>query len=336
MFSRLKDLAESLLPNVIQFPFKRLKKAYDNLITYQRKIFVTSVRLACEISLALFAMSILWMSPGFKHALFGFALSELEDPLSAAIVGYSILLLAGFGFGSVSSKHALRLYHILKFGTSNSDYIGLAKREKKLLEQRWFMVPEISNAIFKFLVEKIFQAKKKALHDNKITSTHQQTIVSTKLALQTFRRTAKDSELDLIPLVEYFEQELTRSKIYIRATRLQINHLSKTLSDARIVAQNPSVPTSNDSNVIELPSVAWKEEEVESLPEYVADIEATGTDQQIHLPHLEKKKMTRTVSFWYKKPTNFNNVMVKRLESNIKEHEENIQKIRYLMTQLHG
>lgn len=325
MLSRLKDFAESLTPNIIQYPFKRIKKAYDNLVTYQRKILVSSIRLISELSVALLAMSTLWMSPDFKHLLFGLAFSELENPLAAAIVGYSVLFLAGFGLGSFISKQCLRLYHQFKFGVTNSDYIGLSDREKTSLEEKWSIISEISNAIFNFLVKKIFQAKKKALQDNKITSSHEQTIVSTKLALQTFRRSAKDPNQDLIPLVEYFEQELARSKTHIRATRMQISHLSKPLQDIRV---------DNLSNEMELPSTEWQEDDIESMPEYHPEV--TDKNKMTKLPLPDKKPVSRTASFWYKKPSKLNNMMIRRLETSIQEHEENIRNIRHFMLNLQG
>jgi hypothetical protein len=68
MQARLQEFAGSVLPNILQYPFKRLKKSYDNF-SESRKLTTTSIRLASEVSGAVLSATSVLMSSDMNTVL---------------------------------------------------------------------------------------------------------------------------------------------------------------------------------------------------------------------------------------------------------------------------
>jgi hypothetical protein len=212
IIAKVEDFAQGVLPNVLQYPVKRLSQSFKNF-SQQRKHVTTATRLTSALSTSVLGVSTVWIFPSVNTALEGFAASNFSNFVVAEIAMYVGLAIAGFGIGDVVSKQALRAYRYFRYeGVTNEEYIALRLDEIIALQEIWDVDSTLALDVFKYLTGEIAKNRKSAKARDSTDAAPSHKADSTKLVLEKFRSAGKSDDGSLIVISDYFHAEVEESK----------------------------------------------------------------------------------------------------------------------------
>jgi hypothetical protein len=317
IMASIQDVAQGLLPNVLQYPFKRLRKSFQNFSQYRKRI-TTATRLTSAVSTSVLAMSTVWIFPGVNTALEEFAAANFSNLVVADIAMYIGLAIAGFGIGDVVSKQILRAYRYFRYdGVTNEEYIALRVDEIMALKEIWNVDPALALDVFKYLTSEIAQNRKSAKASDSTDEAHTHKANSTKLVLQKFRRAGQSDDGSLIVISDYFHAEVEESKQRIVEIKQKLESYHQSIA-------KPIQLVVMGLNADEKKSDGKAEQIEEKIAKLVEKKERKDQRIKRNLLFLQHNSKTKKGA----KPIDIVHNITAILQAEIKEHETRIDTIK--------